>query len=200
MDKQSGNVDISAMEYFFNPRSIALIGVSQDIRRPSGRSLNALLKWNYPGKLYPINPNHTETPHLPCYPTLAEVPGDVDMVIISVPAPSVLGALDQCVQKKVKAVVLFTSGFAEIGTEGKALQDEITQLSKKNNLRILGPNCVGLVNLSNAVMASFANIVDLKPVYPMTPGFVTHSGAFGTLIFAHAVAAGVGFRSFGGGG
>lgn len=118
------------------------------------------------------------------------------MVIISVPAPSVLAALEQCVQKKVKAVILFTSGFAEIGAEGKALQDEITQLSRKNNLRILGPNCVGLVNLSNAVMASFANIVELKPVYPMTLGFVTQSGAFGTLIFATAVAAGVGFSSF----
>ena len=196
MDKKSGSCDLSSLDYFFNPSSIALIGVSKDIRRPSGRSLNALLKWNYPGKLYPINPNHTEIHDLPCYPTLSEVPGEVDMVIVSVPAPSVLGALEQCVQKKVKAVVLFTSGFAEIGAEGKALQDEITQLSRKNNLRILGPNCVGLVNLSNAVMASFANIVELKPVYPMTLGFVTQSGAFGTLIFATAVAAGVGFSSF----
>lgn len=196
MDKKSGSCDLSSLDYFFNPASIALIGVSKDIRRPSGRSLNALLKWNYPGKLYPINPNHTEIHDLPCYPTLSEVPGEVDMVIISVPAPSVLAALEQCVQKKVKAVILFTSGFAEIGAEGKALQDEITQLSRKNNLRILGPNCVGLVNLSNAVMASFANIVELKPVYPMTLGFVTQSGAFGTLIFATAVAAGVGFSSF----
>src|SRR4030066_622801 len=97
MDKGSSNTSLSSLDYFFNPASIALIGVSKDIRRPSGRSLNALLKWNYPGKLYPINPNHTEIHDLPCYPTLAEVPGDVDMVIISVPAPSVLGALEQCV-------------------------------------------------------------------------------------------------------
>ncbi|MBN1474169.1 MAG: CoA-binding protein, partial [Syntrophaceae bacterium] len=196
MDKKTGSCDLSSLDYFFNPSSIALIGVSKDIRRPSGRSLNALLKWNYPGKLYPINPNHTEIHNLSCYATLLDVPGEVDMVIISVPAPAVMAALEQCAQKKVKAVVLFTSGFAEIGAEGKALQDEITRLSRKNNLRILGPNCVGLVNLSNAVMASFANIVDLKPVYPMTLGFVTQSGAFGTLIFAHAVAAGVGFSSF----
>jgi len=196
MDKKTGSCDLSSLDAFFKPSSIALIGVSKDIRRPSGRSLNALLKWNYPGKLYPINPNHTEIHDLPCYPALPDVPGEVDMVIISVPAPAVMAALEQCAQKKVKAVVLFTSGFAEIGAEGKALQDEITRLSQKNNLRILGPNCVGLVNLSNAVMASFANIVDLKPVYPMTLGFVTQSGAFGTLIFAHAVAAGVGFSSF----
>ena len=196
MERKPGSCDLSSLDYFFNPASIALIGVSKDVRRPSGRSLNALLKWNYPGKLYPINPNHAEIHGLPCYPTLLDVPGDVDMAIISLPAPAVPVALEQCVQKKVKAVVLFTSGFAEIGPEGKALQDEITKLAKKSNLRILGPNCVGVVNLSNAVMASFANIVDLKPVYPMTLGFVTQSGAFGTLIFAHAVAAGVGFSSF----
>ncbi len=196
MDLEDGNVDISAMEYFFNPRSIALIGVSKDIRKPSGRSLNALLKWSYAGKLYPINPNYTEIHGVKCYPSLLEIPGDVEMVIISVPAQSVLAALQQCVVKKVKAVVLFTSGFSEVGPEGKALQEQVTQLSQKNNLRILGPNCVGLVNLSNSVMASFANIVDLKPVYPMSLGFVTQSGAFGTLIFAQAVQAGVGFSSF----
>ena len=196
MDLEDGYVDISAMEYFFNPRSIALIGVSKDIRKPSGRSLNALLKWNYAGKLYPINPHYTEIHGAKCYPSLLEIPGDVEMVIISVPAQSVMAALQQCVVKKVKAVVLFTSGFSEVGPEGKALQEQVTQLSRKNNLKILGPNCVGLVNLSNSVMASFANIVDLKPVYPMSLGFVTQSGAFGTLIFAQAVQAGVGFSSF----
>ena len=196
MDLEDGYVDISAMEYFFNPRSIALIGVSKDIRKPSGRSLNALLQWNYKGKLYPINPNYTEIHGVKCYPSLLEISGDVEMVIISIPAQSVLEALQQCVVKRVRAVVLFTSGFSEVGPEGKALQEQVAQLSQKNNLRILGPNCVGLVNLSNSVMASFANIVDLKPVYPMSLGFVTQSGAFGTLIFAQAVQAGVGFSSF----
>ena len=125
-----------------------------------------------------------------------DISGDVDMVIISIPAESVLETLEECVVKKVKAVVIFTSGFAEVGPAGKALQEQITKLARKNNLRILGPNCVGLVNLRNSVMASFANIVDLKPVYPMSLGFVTQSGAFGTLIFTQAVQAGVGFSSF----
>lgn len=129
-------------------------------------------------------------------PSLLEIADDVDMVIISIPAESVLESLTECVAKKVKAVVIFTSGFAEVGPQGKALQQRVTELARKNSLHILGPNCVGLVNLSNSVMASFANIVDLKPVYPMTLGFVTQSGAFGTLIFAQAVQAGVGFSSF----
>jgi acetyltransferase len=196
MDKRDEISDNAALDYFFNPRSIALIGVSKDIRKPSGRSLNALMKWGYAGKLYPINPHHQEINGIKCYPSLMDISGDVDMVIISIPAESVLECLEECVAKKVKAVVIFSSGFAEVGPEGKVLQQRVTQLARKNNLRILGPNCVGLVNLSNSVMASFANIVDLKPVYPMSLGFVTQSGAFGTLIFAQAVQAGVGFSSF----
>ncbi|MDX9816295.1 MAG: hypothetical protein RBT06_05095, partial [Smithellaceae bacterium] len=66
VDKASSDINLSSLDSFFNPASIALIGVSMDIRRPTGRSLNALLKWNYPGKLYPINPNHTEIHGLPC--------------------------------------------------------------------------------------------------------------------------------------
>jgi acetate---CoA ligase (ADP-forming) len=196
MEKRNEASDNAALDYFFNPRSIALVGVSKDFRKPSGRSLNALTKWAYAGKLYPINPRHEEINGIKCYPSLLDVPGEVDMVIISIPAESVLESLEECATKKVKAVVIFSSGFAEVGPEGKALQERITQLARKYNLRILGPNCVGLVNLSNSVMASFANIVDLKPVYPMTLGFVTQSGAFGTLIFSLAVQAGVGFSSF----
>jgi acetate---CoA ligase (ADP-forming) len=196
MDKKDKNKNVAELKYFFNPRSIALVGVSKDIRKPSGRSLNALLKWGYEGEIYPINPRYQEINGIICYPSLRDITSAVDMAIISIPAESVLESLTECIAKKVKAVVIFTSGFAEIGPEGKKLQQRVTTLARENNLRILGPNCVGLVNLSNSVMASFANIVDLQPVYPMTLGFVTQSGAFGTLIFAQAVAAGVGFSSF----
>lgn len=188
--------EIAELEYFFNPRSIALVGVSRDLRKPSGRSLNALIKWGYKGKLYPINPRYPDINGIPCYPSLLDIENEVDMVVISIPAEAVLKSLEECVAKKVRAVVIFSSGFAEVGPTGISLQRQVTKLAKKNNLRILGPNCVGLVNLHNCVMASFANIVDLKPVYPMNLGFVTQSGAFGTLIFTQAVAAGVGFSSF----
>jgi len=196
MTQKHRDVDLPTMEFFFNPRSIALIGASTDTRKPSGRSLNALLKRGYAGELYPINPRYQEIRGLPCYPSLAAVPGEVDMVIVSIPAPSVLKILQECIAKNVRAAVVFTSGFSEVGPEGKALQEKMTELVAKSNLRILGPNCVGLVNLSNSVMASFANIVDLEPVYPMNLGFVTQSGAFGAMIFAQAVEVGVGFSSF----
>lgn len=190
------NNDHSRMEYFFNPRTIAIVGASSDFRKPGGRSLNALQKRGFTGKIYPINPNSRELLGIPCYPKLADVPDEIDMAIVSTPAHTVFEKLEQCIEKKVKAVVVFTSGFAEVGPEGAALQQRMTELARKNDLRILGPNCVGIVNLSKSVMACFANIVDLQPVYPMTFGFVTQSGAFGTMIFSQAVQAGVGFNSF----
>lgn len=196
MNGSSYNNDHSRMEYFFNPRTIAIVGASSDFRKPGGRSLNALQKRGFTGKIYPINPNSRELLGIPCYPKLADVPDEIDMAIVSTPAHTVFEKLEQCIEKKVKAVVVFTSGFAEVGPEGAALQQRMTELARKNDLRILGPNCVGIVNLSKSVMACFANIVDLQPVYPMTFGFVTQSGAFGTMIFSQAVQAGVGFNSF----
>ena len=196
MNDSDFKIDHSKMEYFFNPRTIAIIGASSDFRKPGGRSLNALQKRGYTGKIYPINPNSRELLGIPCYPKLADVPDEIDMAIISTPAHTVLEKLEQCVDKKVKETVVFTSGFAEAGPEGAALQQRMTELAQKNDLRILGPNCVGIVNLSKSVMACFANIVDLQPVYPMTFGFVTQSGAFGTMIFSQAVESGVGFNAF----
>jgi acetyltransferase len=196
MNDSDFKIDHSKMEYFFNPRTIAIIGASSDFRKPGGRSLNALQKRGYTGKIYPINPNSRELLGIPCYPKLADVPDEIDMAIISTPAHTVLEKLEQCVDKKVKATVVFTSGFAEAGPEGTALQQRMTELAQKNDLRILGPNCVGIVNLSKSVMACFANIVDLQPVYPMTFGFVTQSGAFGTMVFSQAVESGVGFNAF----
>lgn len=188
--------DHRQMEYFFNPRTIAIIGASSDFRKPGGRSLNALQKEGYGGRIYPVNPHADTLQGIPCYAKLSDVPDEIDMAIVSTPASTVYEKLEQCIAKQVKAVVVFSSGFAEAGPEGVALQQKITELAHNNNLRLLGPNCVGIVNLKKSMMACFANITELRPVYPMTFGFVTQSGAFGTMIFSQAVQAGVGFNAF----
>jgi len=196
MEKVTLDTDTSAIEYLFNPRSIAIIGASADFGKPGGRPLEALLKKGYAGRLFPVNPRYREIAGIKCYPSVTGVPGEVDLAIISVPARQVPDVLSNCAAKKVKAVIVFTSGFAEVGPEGEALQKEITALARKNNIRLCGPNCVGLINLNNSVMASFAPIIDLKPVYPQTLGFVTQSGAFGVGIYTQGLYQGVGFSSF----
>ena len=184
------------MEFFFNPNSIAIIGASSDFNKPSGKPLHALLSRGYAGRIYPVNPRYKEIAGVPCYPSIVDVPEDVDMAIIGIPAEMVLDMLEQCARKKVKAAVIFSSGFAEVGNEGVALQQKMTEIARVNNIRLLGPNCFGLINLKNSVMASFANIVQLEPVSPMSLGFVTQSGAFGVIIYTDAMNEGVGFSSF----
>ncbi|HUW65546.1 MAG TPA: CoA-binding protein [Spirochaetia bacterium] len=184
------------MECLFNPRSIAIIGASIDPDKPSGRPLAALLKRGYAGRIYPINPHHSEICGVKCYPSICDVPDEVDMAIIGIPAELVPDAVIQCGRKGVRAAVIFTSGFAEVGPAGLALQVKVTDLAREKGMRLLGPNCFGLINLTNSVMASFADIMNLEPVSPRTMGFVTQSGAFGSMIYIQALEMGVGFSSF----
>jgi acetyltransferase len=195
MASRAFDTDTSGIEFFYDPRSIAIIGASRNPRKPGGRPLVALQKRGYSGRVFPVNPQYDEVAGLVCYPTIVDVPGDVDMAIVSVPASSVLDVLEQCGEKGVKAVVLFSAGFAEVGAEGEALQRRMGEIASANDFRILGPNCLGLMNIGNSVMASFAHIVDLEPV-PGSLGLVTQSGAFGAMIYAEANAARVGCSSF----
>lgn len=188
--------ELSALDYFFQPRSIALVGASGDPAKPGGRCLTALVRRRYPGNLYPINNRHRELLGLPCYPSLKDIPTEIDMVIVSVPAHQTLDVLREAAEKQARVAVIFTSGFSEVGSEGQRLQEELKKTAKELGIRLLGPNCVGIVDIPKSVMASFANIVDLEPVYPLTLGFITQSGAFGAMIYAQAVEEGVGFSSF----
>ena len=188
--------DIASLKPFFEPESIAILGASSDPAKPGGRPQVALMNKGYKGKIYPVNSKHQEIFGLKCYPSLADIPGKVDLVIISIPAEGIFAALEQCIAKGAGAAVIFTSGFAEIGPEGCLLQEKMTELARKSGIRLCGPNCVGVINTINGVMASFTYVVDIPDVDPRTVGFVTQSGAFGALIYAQALASGVGFKYF----
>ncbi|MHB1420633.1 MAG: acetate--CoA ligase family protein, partial [Bacillota bacterium] len=133
---------------------------------------------------------------LTCYHSLLDVPGEVDLVIIGVPARMIFDALEQCEEKKVKGVIIFTSGFAEVGPQGQEEQRQLTDFARRTGIRLCGPNCLGIISLKNSVMASFANIVDLQEVHPRLLGFVTQSGAYGAMIYKAALEKGVGFSCF----
>ncbi|MCL6610293.1 MAG: acetate--CoA ligase family protein [Peptococcaceae bacterium] len=187
---------ISALDPFFNPGSIAVIGASENYAKPGGRPVSALMSKGYKGKIYPVNPSHEYIHGLKCYPSILDVPGEVDLAVVSVVADKVHRTLEECAAKGVKAAVVFSSGFAEVGDEGLEKQRRLSELAGKTGLRILGPNCLGLVNTTNGVMASFAFIVDLPAVEDKVLGFVTQSGAFGAIIYASSLHKGVGFNYF----
>jgi acyl-CoA synthetase (NDP forming) len=185
--------DINSLKPFFEAQSIAIIGASSDPFKPSGRALLDLVNNGYQGKVYPINPKYPEMLGLKSYPSLTDIPGEVDLAIISIPATGVYAALEQCIAKGVKAAVIFTSGFSEIGPEGRLLQEKITRLARKHGIRLLGPNCVGITNALNKVAAAFS-MLDLSDVGPRTMGFVSQSGGVGGLIYKLALDSGVGLN------
>ena len=132
-----------SVEHFLNPKSVAIIGVS-----PNWSYINTIFKHfislNNPARVYPINPRYPDVDGVKCYHRLTDVPDDVELVMVSVPVRLVPDALDQCEQKKVKAINIITSGFAEIGgEEGERRHKLMTDFVERTGIRIVGPNCYG---------------------------------------------------------
>lgn len=197
MKNQSFEESLQSMDMLFNPASIAIVGASSDPIKPSGQPLVALINNGYRGKVIPVNPKYKSLLGLDCYPSLEAVPFEIDMVIIAVSAPMVLGTLRQCALKKVKACVIFTSGFSEVGPQGKAMQQEITRIAREGGIRVCGPNCMGIFSARNALMANFA--VDKLPENTVIDdffGFISQSGGFGAAIYEVVRDRGIGFSHF----
>jgi acetyltransferase len=185
------------LDSFFAPASIALIGASRDLEKIPGRLLSMLRKNEFPGKIYPINPNYGDIDGLKCYPSIADVGQPIDLAIVIIPARAVLGALEQCAAVGVKNAVIISSGFAEEGGDSAAMQDAIVTLAKKSGMRISGPNAEGFYSQVQRVAATFSPTVDVKPGAPPLVatkrriGIVAQSGGIGFAIYHRAKALGV---------
>jgi len=173
------------------PRSVAIFGASNDPTRISGRSLRYYREAGYRGALYPINPTRDTVQGLPAFPDLAAVPGAVDFAVIAVPANLAIEAMEACVVKGVRAVVMFTAGFAEIGAEGRAMQQRITEIARRSGIRLCGPNCLGLFNMRTGHTPTFSSFLEEGPTPAGPLGMVTQSGAFGTHLLALAARRGI---------
>jgi acyl-CoA synthetase (NDP forming) len=185
------------LDSFFAPESIALIGASRDLDKIPGRLFSMLRKNEYPGKIYPINPNYADIDGLKCYKSVAEIGAPIDLAIIIIPARAVLGALEQCAAVGVKNAVIISSGFAEEGGDAAAMQDAIVALAKKTGMRISGPNAEGFLSEVQKVAATFSPTVDVKPGHvPLEAttrriAIVAQSGGIGFAIKHRAKALGV---------
>src|ERR1700731_4780163 len=185
------------LDSFFAPASIALIGASRDLEKIPGRLLSMLRKNEFPGKLYPINPNYGDIDGLKCYPTIADVGARIDLAVVIIPARAVLAALEQCAAVGVKNAVIISSGFAEEGGDSAAMQDAIVRLAKRTGMRISGPNAEGFYSEVQKVAATFSPTVDVKPGHvPLVAtirriGIVAQSGGIGFAIKHRAKALGV---------
>ncbi len=166
------------------PSSVAIFGASNDPTRISGRSLRYYREAGYKGALYPINPTRDQVQGLKAYPDIAAISGPVECAVIAVPANLAVEAMESCVAKGVKAVVMFTAGFAEIGAEGREMQTRITQIARDGGIRLCGPNCLGLFNMRTGHTPTFSSFLEEGPTPAGPLGMVTQSGAFGTHLLA----------------
>ncbi len=159
------------IKYLLYPESVAVIGASRNPKKIGFQVVYNLIKDGYKGRIYPINPNADEILGLKCYPNILDVPGEVDLAMIVVPASKVLDVLRDSIEKGVKAVAIITSGFSEIGN--KELEDAIVDMCRKNKIPLLGPNIVGVLNTDHNMNLSFCPNLPFKGRIT----FITQSGA-----------------------
>jgi acyl-CoA synthetase (NDP forming) len=181
---------LAGLDRLLSPRSIAMVGASNN-ETSIGGWVFANLARAFGGPLYPIHPRDAEVQGRPAFPSVTALPDAVDLAVIVVPAPLVPDIIEECADKGVGGAVVITSGFAETGPEGAVLQDRISQTARARGIRIVGPNCIGFMNVSGGVMANFA----LHPTTPMPisgpVGLVSQSGGFGSYITTKALLAGL---------
>jgi acyl-CoA synthetase (NDP forming) len=174
-DNISTMLDLSG---FFNPNSIALIGASEKPGKLSGIILQNLLRACYKGNLYPVNPSYNEIFGLKCFPSVTEIPEEVDLAVIAIPAPNVPKVLKECGDKKIGSVIIVSSGFREVGRDGVQLEKEIKDISIKMGIRLIGPNCMGLYDPIACIDTFFIPPDRMGRPEPGPVAILSQSGSF----------------------
>lgn len=179
-----------------HPRTIAIAGASTDPKKLGSLPLQFLLKFGYSGELYPVSAKPGEIMGRTCYPTLAAIGHPIDLLIIAVAAERIPSLLESAMPGQVRFALVLSSNFAETGAAGEKLQRELVGLALGKDIRIIGPNSVGLVNLWDRVVASISQVFDRDDITPGPVAFVSQSGAIGTAITALAHEQGIGVGYF----
>lgn len=182
----------AALKSLLDPKTIAIVGASPKPGSFGGAVLTNLAT-HFQGKVFPVNPQYPEVSGYQCYPSLADLPERPDCVGIAVPAERVESVLLQAVACGIPSAIVFSSGFAEIGTqEAAAMQLRLTQIAATHGIRVLGPNCTGMVNVRSGASCNILPSIKYLPMVPGDVGLVGQSGALGYVIF-QAMHRGVGF-------
>lgn len=192
---EEAGMERAAMDRLLSPRSIAMIGASNQIHRIGGM-IFANLKRAFDGPLYPVNPSDPDVMGIKAFPSIADLPETVDLAVIAVPGRMVLDVVEQAAAAGIGGAVVVTSGFAEVGGEGAEWQARLSEIARRTGIRLIGPNCIGYMNLHGGVMANFS--LDPGAALPKAGGvaLVSQSGGFGSYIAMMALKAGLGLGWF----
>ena len=169
-----------SLNALLRPASVAVIGASNDPTRIGGRPLRYLREAGFSGQVYPVNPKHREVQGLPAFPHISGVPEAVDLAIVAVPAPSVVDTVEACAARGVRVAVIYSAGFAEMGAEGRRLQQRLSEIAAETGLRIVGPNCLGVYNSELGFFATFSTTLEDGFPAPGGVALVSQSGAYGS--------------------
>jgi len=180
------------MDALFSPRSIAIFGASDDVTKIGGRPLQFLLKYGYAGGIYPINRKGGLVQSLPAYAGVDDVPEVPELAVVAVPPAGVLDAVRGCARRGVKAAVILSAGFSEMGDEGRQLQEQIGDVARAAGMRVVGPNCLGGIGVPDRSIATFS--VALESSFPVagSVGIVSQSGNLGSFTLRLAGERGLG--------
>lgn len=183
-----------SLDALLRPRSVAVIGASRNRGTIAAEVFHNLIAGGFQGAVYPVNPRAAVIQSVRAYPSIEEVPDAVDLAVIVVPAAAVPDAVEACGRKGVRAIVVITAGFAETGPEGRALQARVVETVRRYGMRMVGPNCLGVVNADPAVSLNATFATALPPFGNVA--FSSQSGALGLAILDHARELGVGVSQF----
>lgn len=175
----------------FSPKSVAVIGASGVPFKWGNDIIRSMQTDGYQGTIYPINPKEKEILGLKVYPSVLDVPGRIDLAVITIRAEQAAQAMKECIQKGIKGAVLITAGFAETGRHGQALQEEVTRMARQGGLRFVGPNCMGIYSAAADLNLSLPNGVPKGSI-----GFISQSGTFGGIFARAAASRGCGLSCF----
>ncbi|NHI89708.1 MAG: CoA-binding protein [Candidatus Thorarchaeota archaeon] len=178
-------VDIDSIDLFFNAKSVAIYGASASQNSVGQAIVQNFIKPQYTGKVYGVNPKYTQVLGIPCFPSLQEIEDSVDLVVVAVPARLTPRVFEDIARKGSKAVIVISGGFSETGPRGAEIEDEIVAIAKKGNVRIIGPNCVGVVDTHSHIDTFFLPEYRCgrpKPSNVANISLVSQSGAFAAAI------------------
>ncbi|MFZ0978667.1 MAG: bifunctional acetate--CoA ligase family protein/GNAT family N-acetyltransferase [Candidatus Acidiferrales bacterium] len=181
-----------SLEAIFQPRSVAVIGATERAGSVGRTTFLNLVNASFDGKIFAVNPQHSEILGEKSYRSIGDVPGPVDLAVIVTPAATVPGVVGECIEAGVKAAVVISAGFRERGAEGKALEQQIAQQLRRGRMRLIGPNCLGVMNPEIGLNATFAQTIARRG----NVAFLSQSGALLTAILDWSLREEVGFSSF----
>jgi acyl-CoA synthetase (NDP forming) len=180
----------------FDPQSIAVIGASDDVSKFGARPIHFMREGGFKGPIYPVNPRGGVIQGLTAYKDIRDVPEPVDMVIVSVPGKFVVDAASACAESGAKSAVIFSSGFAEVGEEGLLWQEQLRGIAAQSGMRIVGPNCMGMMNSASRAVGTFTTI--FGQAWPKVGGIsvISQSGAVGAYMLVMGIERGLGLRTW----